>query len=153
LPFEPSPRPTRVFGVFAPGAGRRWWTLSVIPYSTSSTVTRWVTVATMPRISGRSSLTTASCTRFSPSDRSVCRWLSFDPMADRTWVTFSRATSHPLTGPHAQHSGRGHVLQREVTARRDLLRPDQAAQRRHGGVHDVDRVVRAERLRQHVVDA
>src|SRR6476620_439675 len=30
LPFEPSPRPTRVFGVWAPGAGRRWCTLSVI---------------------------------------------------------------------------------------------------------------------------
>src|SRR5918997_7189894 len=30
LPLEPSPRPTRVFGVWAPGAGRRWWTLRVI---------------------------------------------------------------------------------------------------------------------------
>src|SRR3954470_21542091 len=30
LPFEPSPRPTRVFGVWAPGAGRRWWTLRVM---------------------------------------------------------------------------------------------------------------------------
>src|SRR5438552_2101714 len=27
LPFEPSPRPTRVRSVFAPGAGRRWCTL------------------------------------------------------------------------------------------------------------------------------
>src|SRR5690606_31292133 len=27
LPFEPSPRPTRVRSFFAPGAGRRWWTL------------------------------------------------------------------------------------------------------------------------------
>src|SRR5690606_32428895 len=26
LPFEPSPRPTRVFAVLAPGTGRRWWT-------------------------------------------------------------------------------------------------------------------------------
>src|SRR4051812_49326376 len=30
LPLEPSPRPTRVFGVLAPGAGRRWWTLIAI---------------------------------------------------------------------------------------------------------------------------
>src|SRR4051812_8211185 len=30
LPLEPSPRPTRVFGVWAPFAGRRWWTLRVI---------------------------------------------------------------------------------------------------------------------------
>src|ERR1041384_2613777 len=29
LPFDPSPRPTRVFAVCAPGAGRRWCTFSV----------------------------------------------------------------------------------------------------------------------------
>src|SRR5205085_9008786 len=28
LPLEPCPRPTRVFAVRAPGAGRRWWTFS-----------------------------------------------------------------------------------------------------------------------------
>src|SRR3712207_5770691 len=38
LPLEPSPRPTRVFAVWAPGAGRRWWTLRVMrcPYSASA---------------------------------------------------------------------------------------------------------------------
>src|SRR3954454_9460620 len=30
LPLEPSPRPTRVFGVWAPLAGRRWWTFRVM---------------------------------------------------------------------------------------------------------------------------
>src|SRR3954471_23695346 len=35
LPLEPSPRPTRVLAVWAPGAGRRWWTLRVIFYSCS----------------------------------------------------------------------------------------------------------------------
>src|SRR3954471_1149806 len=30
LPLEPSPRPTRVLSVLAPGAGRRWWTLIAI---------------------------------------------------------------------------------------------------------------------------
>src|SRR3954463_317117 len=30
LPLEASPRPTRVLAVLAPGAGRRWWRLSVI---------------------------------------------------------------------------------------------------------------------------
>src|SRR3954447_26282258 len=30
LPLEPSPRPTRVLGVWAPLAGRRWWTLIVM---------------------------------------------------------------------------------------------------------------------------
>ena len=39
-------------------------------YSTSSTVTRWLTAKIMPRISGRSSLTTTSLIRFSPSERS-----------------------------------------------------------------------------------
>src|SRR3954465_15250897 len=38
LPLEPSPRPTRVLAVWAPGAGRRWWTLRVMrcPYSASA---------------------------------------------------------------------------------------------------------------------
>src|SRR5919112_89482 len=30
LPLEPSPRPTRVLGVWAPGAGRKWWILMVM---------------------------------------------------------------------------------------------------------------------------
>src|SRR4051794_30859178 len=30
LPFEPSPRPTRVLAVLAPGAGRRWCSFNVI---------------------------------------------------------------------------------------------------------------------------
>src|SRR5215207_94188 len=102
----------------------------------------------MPRISGRSSLSTTSWIRFRPRDRSVWRWLSLDPMTDRTWVTFRRATAlHPLAGPRAEHAGRGHVLQRQAAPGRDLLRTDEATQRGHGRVHDVDRVVRAERLR------
>src|SRR5919112_4813462 len=35
LPLEPSPRPTRVFLVWAPGAGRRWWTLRVMMFPCS----------------------------------------------------------------------------------------------------------------------
>src|SRR4051794_26609134 len=59
----------------------------------------------------------------------------------------------PLPGPRPQHAGRRDVLERQATASRDLLGPDERLERSHGGVHDVDRVVRAERLRQHVVDA
>src|SRR5262245_48615478 len=76
-------------------------------------------------------------------------------MTLRTWVTLSCAMSVPLTRLRTcpQHAGRGHVLQRQTAARRDLLRTLQALQRGHRRVHDVDRVVTAERLRQHVVDS
>src|SRR5579875_3074529 len=75
-------------------------------------------------------------------------------MPDFVCVIFKRATSsHPLAGPRPQHAGWRDVLERQATAGRDLLRADELLQRRHGRVHDVDRVVRAERLGQHVVDA
>src|SRR5919205_392982 len=61
--------------------------------------------------------------------------------------------SGPLTGTRPQHGGRGDVLQRQTAAGRDLLGADEVLQRLHGGVHDVDRVRRAEALREHVVDA
>src|SRR4029079_4952149 len=74
--------------------------------STSSTVTRCDTVLTMPRISGRSSLTTTSPIRFRPSERRVWRLLSFTPTADRTWVTLRRAIMHPPPAPGAAPPGR-----------------------------------------------
>src|SRR6185437_5001417 len=102
--------------------------------------------ATMPRISGRSSFTTVSWIRLRPRDRSVWRWLCLAPMTDRVWVTLSLAISGPPERARPEHAGRGHVLQRQAATARDLLRADQAAQRGDRGVHDVDRVVRAERL-------
>src|SRR4051794_38782875 len=155
LPLEPSPRPTRVFGVWAPGAGRRWWTLRVMVChpSTSSTVTRCGTVATMPRISGRSSCTTESWIRFSPRERSVSRWFFLRPIDDLTWVTLSCAISDPLTRTRTQHGGRGDVLEGQTAAGRDLLGADEVLQRLHRGVHDVDRVRGTQALREHVVDA
>src|SRR5690606_19701695 len=59
-------------------------------HSTSSTATRCATVATMPRISGRSSLTTTSPIRFRPRVRSVSRWFCLPPISDFNWVTFRR---------------------------------------------------------------
>src|SRR3712207_2541219 len=157
LPLEPSPRPTRVLGVWAPGAGRRWWTLRVIGGSPaqliSSTETRCGTVATIPRISGRSSWTTESLTRLRPRERSVWRWLGLVPIADRIWVTFSCAISDPLARTRPQHRGGSDVLERQTTAGRDLLGTDEILQRLHGRVHDVDRVRRPEALGEHVVDA
>src|SRR3712207_2693012 len=116
-------------------------------------VTRCGTVATIPRISGRSSWTTESLIRFRPSERSVCRWLGFVPIADRIWVTFSCAISDSLARTRAEHGGRGDVLERQTAAGRDLLGADEVLQRLHGGVHDVDRVRRPEALGEHVVDA
>src|SRR4051794_4723820 len=74
-------------------------------------------------------------------------------MADLTWVTFSWAISDPLTGPRAQHGGRGDVLQGQTTASRDLLGADEVLQRLHGRVDDVDRVRGPEALGEDVVDA
>src|SRR3954447_3413705 len=107
----------------------------------------------MPRISGRSSWTTESWMRFSPSERSVSRWFFLRPIPDLTWVTLSCAISDPLTRTRAQHGGRGDVLQGQAAAGRDLLRADEVLQRLHRGVHDVDRVRGPEALGEHVVDA
>src|SRR3954470_3130056 len=74
-------------------------------------------------------------------------------MADLTWVTFSWAISDPLTGPRPQHGGRGDVLEGQTAAGRDLLGTNEVLQRLHRGVHDVDRVRRAQALGEHVVDA
>src|SRR3954453_4285913 len=61
--------------------------------------------------------------------------------------------SDPLTGPRAQHGGRGDVLQGQTTASSDLLGTDEVLQRLHGRVDDVDRVGGPEALGEHVVDA
>src|SRR5690606_34139572 len=53
----------------------------------------------------------------------------------------------------AQHRRRGDVLQREAALGRDLLGTHQRLQTRDRRVHDVDRVVAAQRLAQHVLDA
>src|SRR5688572_5454197 len=116
-------------------------------------MTRCGTVATIPRISGRSSCTTESWIRFRPSERSVSRWFFLRPMPDLTWVTLICAISDPLTRTRTEHGGRGDVLERQTAAGRDLLGADEVLQRLHRGVHDVDRVRGAEALREHVVDA
>src|SRR6478735_6661888 len=67
--------------------------------STSSTDTRCVTVLTIPRISGRSSLTTTSPMRFRPRLRSVSRWFCLPPISERVWVTLRRAITHQPSQP------------------------------------------------------
>src|SRR5688572_32052372 len=95
--------------------------------------------------------------RFSPSVRSVSRWLRLLPIADLIWVTLSwpvffSAISDPLARTGTEHGGGGDVLEGQAAAGRDLLGADEVLQRLHRGVHDVDRVRRAEALREHVVD-
>src|SRR6478752_3428841 len=58
-------------------------------HQTSSTVTRWGTLASMPRITALSSCSRVVLMPWSPSARSVPRCLGFTPIDDRTWVTFS----------------------------------------------------------------
>src|SRR5215218_8699932 len=79
-------------------------------------------------------------------------------MADLIWVTLIwpfvvSAISDPLTRTRTEHGSRGDVLQGQTAAGRDLLGADEVLQRLHRGVHDVDRVRRAEALGEHVVDA
>ena len=67
----------------------------------------------MPRISGRSSLTTTSPIRLRPRVRSVSRWFCLPPMPDLRWVTLRRAITTRQPGrPGAQQRGRGDVLER-----------------------------------------
>src|SRR5690606_36619144 len=72
-------------------------------HSTYSTVTRCATVATMPRISGRSSFTAVSPIRLRPRVRSVSRWFCLPPMADFVWVTLSLAIRR--SPPQHGHAG------------------------------------------------
>src|SRR5699024_5765513 len=72
--------------------------------STSSTVTRWATVRTIPRNSGRSSLMTVSPIRFRPRLRTVSRCMCLVPTVDLIWVTLSLVIRHlPSPRPRRRH--------------------------------------------------
>src|SRR6266511_1158181 len=68
-----------------PGAGRGTQVMQ-LHSGTSSTFTRWETLNTMPRISGRSSCSTTSRIRFRPNDLMVARCGRGRPISERTWV-------------------------------------------------------------------
>src|SRR6266487_3840380 len=68
-----------------PGAGSGTQVMQ-LHSGTSSTFTRWETLNSMPRISGRSSCSTTSCIRFRPNDLMVARCGRGRPMSERTWV-------------------------------------------------------------------
>src|SRR3954447_14594716 len=91
--------------------------------------------------------------RFRPRLRSVSRWLRLPPISDRVWVTFRRPMSGTSCSAGLEQCGRSHVLQGQAATSGDRLGTLEATQRVDCRVHDVDGVVRAERLAQHVVDA
>ena len=107
---------------------------------------------------GRSSLTTTSPIRFSPRVRSVSRWFCLPPIVGlASGSTLSRAISCTTSAGDL-----GARRSSAAGATCSTGRPRRAAtssgfssclQRRDRRVHDVDRVGRAERLAQHVVDA
>src|SRR5215216_2486099 len=68
--------------------------------STSSTSTRWETLKIMPRISGRSSLTTTWPIRLSPRLRIVSRWGRGRPISERFWVRSEEHTSELQSPDH-----------------------------------------------------
>src|SRR6266498_3507498 len=68
-----------------PGAGSGTQVMQ-LHSGTSSTFTRWETLNTMPRISGRSSCSTTSRIRFRPNDLMVARCGRGRPISERTWV-------------------------------------------------------------------
>src|ERR1044071_5750366 len=111
----------------------------------------------MPRTCGVSSRSTDWRILRRPRESSVARWFCLPPIALLTWVILRVATGSPRTlrgrGTVAQHLGGSDVLERQAATGRDLLGPLDLLQRGHRGVHDVDRVVAAQRLAQDVVDA
>src|SRR5581483_6491384 len=136
------------------------------PSGTSSTFTRWWTLAIMPRISGLSSLTTESLTRCSPRRRTVSFWSFGRSITLRTCVTLSLVTvdllelGRPrrlqalLRRGHGLKHGPGRHLVHPATAKpRNVLGPAELPQAGDRRLHDVDLVARAERLGQDVLDS
>src|ERR687891_802392 len=112
----------------------------------------WRTFAIIPRISGRSSLTTAWRMRLSPRARIVSRCRRVVPMTLRTCVTLSLAIAtldlgallfRPVPGfRHGlEHRAGSHLRDVLAPETGHVLRPAQSSQTRHGRVHDVDRIV------------
>src|SRR6266540_646700 len=147
------------------GALRRAEVVQLHP-STSSTVTRWATARTIPRISGRSSFTTVSLMRCSPRARMVAFCGLGRSITDRTWVIFSLGTLGLLQpgfgslrghsrlglGDGLEHGPGGDVLDVAAPQAGDLGRLLERTEPRHDRVDDVDGVPGAEGLRKDVLD-
>src|SRR6185295_12402912 len=122
---------------------------------------RWGTRAIIPRISGRSGNTFVCPMPRSPSARSVPRCLGFVLIDDFTCVTLMAMSAHlggDVRAPLALAVRVEHALGHEVfgvqaSAAGNFIGPLQLPKALDRGAGHVDRVRRAKRLGQNVVDA
>src|SRR5665213_4408964 len=110
----------------------------------------------MPASTGESSISLVLPIRPRPSARSVPRWRSDWPIWLRTWVSLSFAIRRlflrcgfRLRGPLV----REHFVDLLAARLGDFLRAAELTERLLCCLQHVDRVRRAERLREHVADA
>src|SRR5205814_3499102 len=99
----------------------------------------------MPCRTGELSISFVLPIRPRPSARRVPRWRSDWPIWLRTWVSFTFAIRRHLLG---RRLVRQHLADLLPAGLRDLLGPAQLAERDLGCLQHVDRVRRAERLRE-----
>src|SRR5437879_9617711 len=107
----------------------------------------------MPARTGEASISLVFPIRPRPNARSVPRWRSDWPIWLRTCVSFSFAIRRHLLGYHGGPLVWEHFVDLLAARLRDFLRAAQLPERLLGGLQHVDRVRRAERLREHVADA
>src|SRR3982750_2995018 len=105
----------------------------------------------MPARTGESSISFVLPILLRPRARSVPRWRWVWPIWLRTCVSFNFATLGHLL--RDLRPVREHLADRLAARLRDFLGAAQVLQRLLGGLQHVDRVRRAERLREHVADA
>src|SRR3981189_2771740 len=105
----------------------------------------------MPARTGESSISLVLPIRPRPSARSVPRWRSDWPIWLRTWVSLSFAIRRLFL--HDRLFVREHLVDLLAARLGDFLRAAQLAERLLRCLQHVDRVRRAERLREHVADA
>src|SRR5437879_8974392 len=106
----------------------------------------------MPARTGESSISLVLPIRPSPSARSVPRWRSVWPIWLRTCVSFSFAIGAHLLGLHHRLLVRQNFADLLAARLGDFLGAAQLAERLLCRLQHVDRIRRAERLREHVLD-
>src|SRR5699024_3915538 len=91
--------------------------------------------------------------RLRPKASMFARWFGLVPTRPFTCVIFRAIGLCLLSCAQAQHTGWGDLFQGLATTCGNLFRADQLLQAVHGCADDVEGIIRAERLRQDVLDA